>query len=57
MEREMLKVFQKVWSAYTKFLKNQVLDKERIVQCPIIGTFTLVKHINQLSQTEEGTVN
>ena len=43
---ETLKIFYKVWSGYTKFIKNQI-DKERVVECPLIGTFIPAKVLKQ----------
>eukprot|EP00347_Sterkiella_histriomuscorum_P008443 403345075 len=40
----------RVWSGYTKYLKSQVLDKQRIVQCPITGTYIPEKLYRQISK-------
>ena len=39
-----LKVFQKAWIAYTKYLKHQVFDKKQLVVCNIFGAFTALSN-------------
>ena len=49
-----MKIFFKVWSGYTKFLRSQLIEKGRIVVCPILGTFipaTLIQELQNKHQS------
>ena len=57
MKQQALLLFNKVWSAYTKYLQNQVLSKGRTVLCPVFGTFLPAASYIQVQSTrlEEDT--
>ncbi len=56
-----LLIFYKVWCGYVKFLSNQVIGKNKLVQCPVFGTFlpssTYIKLNNIIPEDGETTLN
>lgn len=45
------KLFTKVWSAYCKTLVKEVLEKGKVVICPVFGAFSQLKNLNTSDTT------
>lgn len=53
MQELCFKAIHKAWSAYTKYLKMQVIDKGLTLYCTVLGLFSSVRSIKLLEGIDE----